>query len=100
MQCIYCGADTEVKDSRLTTANSVRRLRKCLSCFRKFTTYEVIVGKDAVATAWFKEWFAFTNKIFKINVDTRTIDFKAPSGNVMKKVQKILDMRNRSNTNG
>lgn len=42
MQCPYCDfEDTKVIDSRLSDGkDAVRRRRECLSCGRRFTTYE------------------------------------------------------------
>ena len=42
MQCPYCDfVDTKVIDSRLSeTKDAVRRRRECLSCEKRFTTYE------------------------------------------------------------
>lgn len=42
MQCPYCDfEDTRVIDSRLSEAkDAVRRRRECLSCEKRFTTYE------------------------------------------------------------
>lgn len=43
MKCPYCSkGETKVVDSRLTTENSLRRRRECLSCEKRFTTYERI----------------------------------------------------------
>ncbi len=39
MQCPYCGADSQVKDSRLSS-EGIRRRRECGVCKRRFTTYE------------------------------------------------------------
>ena len=39
MQCPYCQGESKVTDSR-DHADGVRRRRQCLSCKRKFTTYE------------------------------------------------------------
>lgn len=39
MQCPYCGADSQVVDSR-ATSEGVRRRRLCNRCKRRFTTYE------------------------------------------------------------
>ncbi|MCG8420939.1 MAG: ATP cone domain-containing protein [Proteobacteria bacterium] len=39
VQCPYCGADSQVVDSRATT-EGVRRRRLCNGCKRRFTTYE------------------------------------------------------------
>ena len=55
MKCPYCGdQDSKVVDSRPADENaSIRRRRECLSCARRFTTYEtveslpmVVVKKD------------------------------------------------------
>ncbi len=43
MNCPFCGfSDSKVVDSRPTEDNSVRRRRECLSCQKRFTTYEII----------------------------------------------------------
>ena len=44
MKCIYCGSEeNKVLDSRNSDENnSIRRRRECLSCGRRFTTYETI----------------------------------------------------------
>ena len=44
MRCPFCGfAESKVVDSRATEeGNSIRRRRECLSCSRRFTTYEVV----------------------------------------------------------
>ena len=55
MRCPYCGfSESKVIDSRPTDeSNSIRRRRECLSCAKRFTTYEtvesvplVVVKKD------------------------------------------------------
>ena len=54
MKCPYCGyKESKVVDSRPADENSIRRRRECLSCERRFTTYEtvetmpvVVVKKD------------------------------------------------------
>ena len=55
MKCPYCGySESKVIDSRPADENaSIRRRRECLSCARRFTTYEtveslpmVVVKKD------------------------------------------------------
>ena len=46
MRCPACGfADSRVIDSRPTEEGSIRRRRECLSCKKRFTTYEIF---DAV----------------------------------------------------
>lgn len=43
MMCPYCrNGDTSVVDSRASQDFVIRRRRKCLSCERRFTTYEKI----------------------------------------------------------
>lgn len=44
MKCPFCQhADTKVTDSRVTDdGNAIRRRRECLSCHRRFTTYELV----------------------------------------------------------
>ena len=44
MKCIYCGnEESKVLDSRSCDENnSIRRRRECLSCGKRFTTYETI----------------------------------------------------------
>ncbi len=44
MRCVYCGhPESKVVDSRPTEeGNSIRRRRECLSCKKRFTTYEKI----------------------------------------------------------
>ena len=45
VECPYCGSDSRVLDSR-GVANQVRRRRQCLSCERRFTTYERLADPD------------------------------------------------------
>ena len=44
MKCVYCGhIESKVVDSRPTDeGSSIRRRRECLSCGKRFTTYEKI----------------------------------------------------------
>lgn len=44
MKCPFCqGKDTKVTDSRVTDdGNAIRRRRECLTCQRRFTTYELV----------------------------------------------------------
>lgn len=44
MKCPFCGYDdSRVVDSRpVDEGNSIRRRRECLSCLKRFTTYETI----------------------------------------------------------
>lgn len=44
MRCIFCGnMDSKVIDSRLSEdGSSIRRRRECISCGKRFTTYEKV----------------------------------------------------------
>ena len=43
MKCPYCGyKESKVVDSRPADDSSIRRRRECLSCQRRFTTYEMV----------------------------------------------------------
>ena len=44
MKCMYCGfLESKVIDSRSTDENTmIRRRRECISCGRRFTTYETV----------------------------------------------------------
>lgn len=43
MKCPYCGyKESKVVDSRPADDSSIRRRRECLSCQRRFTTYETV----------------------------------------------------------
>lgn len=44
MKCPFCGApDTYVVDSRVSeSGESIRRRRRCLTCEKRFTTYETV----------------------------------------------------------
>src|SRR5215212_5827479 len=61
MRCPWCGVDDDrVVDSRTAdTGASIRRRRECVSCSRRFTTYEriedvglVVVKRDGSREPW------------------------------------------------
>ena len=45
MLCPYCSSDSRVLDSR-ATSDAVRRRRECLTCGRRFTTYERLAPSE------------------------------------------------------
>jgi hypothetical protein len=49
MNCLKCGSDTKVLESRLNESNSVRRRRMCLACGERFTTMETVGDHGYVA---------------------------------------------------
>lgn len=49
MKCPYCGyKESKVVDSRPADDSSIRRRRECLSCERRFTTYETVESVPVV----------------------------------------------------
>lgn len=51
MRCIFCGhGDSKVVDSRYLKDTSIRRRRECLSCGKRFTTYETVESNPMVVT--------------------------------------------------
>jgi transcriptional repressor NrdR len=61
MLCPYCSSDSRVLDSRAAT-DAVRRRRECLSCGRRFTTYERlapseirVIKRSGEAEPWSRE---------------------------------------------
>ena len=51
MKCIFCGnSESKVVDSRYLKDTSIRRRRECLSCGKRFTTYETAETNPMVVT--------------------------------------------------
>ncbi|MEK6874512.1 MAG: transcriptional regulator NrdR [Nanoarchaeota archaeon] len=50
MKCPYCShSDSDVVDSRISTdGDAIRRRRECISCNKRFTTYERIEIADVI----------------------------------------------------
>ncbi|MDR1628243.1 MAG: transcriptional regulator NrdR [Oscillospiraceae bacterium] len=50
MKCPFCGFDdSKVVESRSTDdGNKTRRRRECLSCFKRFTTYEYVENRPLI----------------------------------------------------
>lgn len=78
MECPHCGSlNSKVVDSRLTSDRvSIRRRRKCLACWERFTTYEsteerilsILIRKKArygATKASLKTTLAFISKTLK-----------------------------------
>ena len=78
MECPHCGSlNSKVVDSRLTSDRvSIRRRRKCLACWERFTTYEsteerilpILIRKKArygATKASLKITLAFISKTLK-----------------------------------
>jgi transcriptional repressor NrdR len=40
LRCPYCGAESKVLESRHTEDDSIRRRRECISCAKRFNTFE------------------------------------------------------------
>lgn len=59
MRCPYCGAESKVVESRHTEEDSIRRRRECISCAKRFNTFErlevpplIVVKKDGSREAF------------------------------------------------
>ena len=51
MKCIFCGNnESKVIDSRYLKDTSIRRRRECLSCGKRFTTYETVEANPMIVT--------------------------------------------------
>ncbi len=85
MKCPFCGhPDTQVVDSRVSEdAESIRRRRKCLSCDKRFTTYETVELRmpQIVKTSGNRAEFddaklrtSFTRALHKRPVPTEQVD--------------------------
>lgn len=85
MKCPFCGnADTQVVDSRVgEEGDSVRRRRRCLSCDKRFTTFERVelrmpqIVKTSGSRAEFDEAklrTSFTRALHKRPVPTGEVD--------------------------
>ena len=57
MRCPFCGFnESKVGDSRPTEdGRMIRRRRECLSCGKRFTTFEKVDETLFVASLWFTE---------------------------------------------
>lgn len=85
MKCPFCGhPDTQVVDSRVSEdAESIRRRRRCLSCDKRFTTYETVELRmpQIVKTSGNRAEFddaklrtSFTRALHKRPVPTEEVD--------------------------
>ena len=101
MRCPYCNfPESKVIDSRPTDeSNSIRRRRECLSCGKRFTTYEtvesvplVVVKKDGSRQAFDR------NKILNGLVkacEKRPVSMEVLEKNVSEIEQKLLNSMDR-----
>lgn len=85
MKCPFCGhPDTQVVDSRVNeTGDTIRRRRRCLSCEKRFTTFETadIRLPQIVKNSGFREEFSelklrdgFSRALHKRPVSTELVD--------------------------
>jgi len=85
MKCPFCNADsTSVVDSRVSEeGDSIRRRRRCLTCDKRFTTYETIelrmpqvVKQDGSRSEFDREKLltGFTRALHKRPVPTEYVD--------------------------
>ena len=85
MKCPFCkGLDTQVADTRESEeGTSIRRRRRCLSCEKRFTTYETVelrmpqvVKQNGMRTQFDKEKLntSFSRALHKRPVPTELVD--------------------------
>ena len=85
MKCPFCGADdTQVIDSRVNDeGDSIRRRRRCASCEKRFTTYEMVelrmpqvVKQNGMRSEFDPEKLrtSFTRALHKRPVSTELVD--------------------------
>ncbi|MCX7627485.1 MAG: transcriptional regulator NrdR [Methylophilaceae bacterium] len=85
MKCPFCGAhDTQVIDSRVNDeGDSIRRRRRCISCDKRFTTYETaelhlpqVVKQNGTREEFSREKLrlSFTRALHKRPVPTEYVD--------------------------
>lgn len=76
MKCIYCGSiDSKVVDSRLSEdGTSIRRRRECISCGKRFTTYEKVESAPIM--------------VIKNNGERQTFDAAKVKSGIMKACEK------------
>ena len=77
MKCLYCGSlESKVIDSRLSDDGmSIRRRRECVSCGKRYTTYEKIESAPVL--------------VIKANGNRQTFD----SGKIMSGIRKACEKR-------
>ncbi len=70
MKCLYCGyTESKVVDSRPTEeGSSIRRRRECLSCKKRFTTYEKIDSLPLLVVKKDGERVSFNSDKIKIGI--------------------------------
>jgi transcriptional repressor NrdR len=85
MRCPFCkGPDTQVVDTRESEeGDSIRRRRRCLSCDKRFTTYEIVelrmpqvVKQNGMRSEFDEEKLrtSFTRALHKRPVPTELVD--------------------------
>lgn len=76
MKCIYCGCkESKVIDSRTSEeGDSIRRRRECISCGKRFTTYETVETTPIL--------------VIKSNGTRQTFDINKVKGGIIKACEK------------
>ena len=104
MKCPYCGeVDSKVIDSRPTEdGEKIRRRRECLSCKKRFTTYEIVetvplmvVKKDHSREVFDRQ--KLLNSMLRA-CDKRTVSYQQLDAAVSRIEQKLLNSYDREVT--
>ena len=86
MRCIFCGnSESKVVDSRYLKDTSIRRRRECLSCGKRFTTYETVETNPMVVTN-----VDNVREPFKIEKLTESIKYATYCVDMAKTVEEIV----------
>lgn len=105
MHCPFCGNDdTRVVDSRLANeGDQVRRRRECISCFERFSTYEVAVFNMPPVIKTTGEKQAFNEHKLRAGIiratQKRPVDAKAIDHAILQIQKRILHRDKQDNKN-
>lgn len=89
MKCMYCGCvDSKVIDSRTSDdGTTIRRRRECLSCGKRFTTYETIENTPVLVVKSSGNRQAFDSSKIKAGI-IKSCEKRPVS---MQKIDKLVD---------
>lgn len=87
MHCVFCGnGESKVIDSRYLKEGNIRRRRECLTCGKRFTTYEMVERNPMIVTN-----VDNVREPFKIEKLTESIAYATYCCNMNVSTQEIVD---------
>ena len=93
MKCIFCGYnDSKVVDSRYLKDTSIRRRRECLTCGKRFTTYETVETNPMIVTNVdnMREPFKIEKLTESIKFATYCVDLSMSVEEIVNKIESQL----------